>query len=115
MRKISLNLILLLATIISTNIYATSDDALVIKGEAVFISKCDYCHGRGLQKGGTMLLEQRYQGTVPATLQDRTDLHPIYIKTMVRIATKGMAPFRLTEISDAELDALIAYLVRNNP
>lgn len=115
MRKILLNLILLLVAIISTPGYAASDDAMVIKGEAIFASKCDYCHGRGLQKSGTMMLEKRYQGTVPATLQDRTNLKPTYVKTMVRTATNGMAPFRLTEISDAELDALIAYLVRNNP
>lgn len=91
-----------------------AQETLVKKGEEIFLAKCEYCHGPGLQKGGTMMLQHRYQGTVPAALSERTNLTPEYIKTVVRTFTKGMAPYRVTEITDDELDALVVYLMRNN-
>lgn len=94
---------------------ASADDKAVENGEEIFLAKCDYCHGSGIQKGATMRLEERYQGSVPALLKDRTDLTAELITTFVRTATLGMAPFRLTEINDSELEDLIAYLTRNNP
>ncbi|EIZ79127.1 p-cresol methylhydroxylase subunit [Novosphingobium sp. Rr 2-17] len=62
---------------------------------------------------GTNLLQQRYQGSVPAALEERTDLTPEVVRTFVRSGINGMPPFRKTEISDADLDALGAYLSRN--
>lgn len=98
-------------------VFATAvkaDDVSIEAGENLFRAQCDYCHGRGIQKGGTGRLEKRYKGTVPSLLEERTDLTPILIWTFVRTPTPGMAPFRPTEITDDELKDLIAYLTRNN-
>lgn len=62
---------------------------------------------------GTNLLQQRYQGSVPAALEQRTDLTPDVVRSFVRNGLNAMPAFRKTEISDAELDALGAYLSRN--
>lgn len=115
MRALSRNLVLLLAAIVSCSVSASEEDKLAAKGKALFESQCLYCHGSGLQQNGTAMLEMRYKGEVPATLQDRTDLTPGLIKTFVRQQTRGMAPFRPTELTDDDLNALIAYLTRNNP
>ena len=65
-------------------------------------------------KGGTFVLGARYQDALPALLTERTDLAPEYIGAVLRTWTNGMAAFRPTEITDSELEALIAYLTRNN-
>jgi mono/diheme cytochrome c family protein len=62
---------------------------------------------------GTNLLEQRYHGSVPAALEQRTDLTPEIVAHFVRNGVNAMPPFRKTEITDSELDALSAYLARN--
>jgi mono/diheme cytochrome c family protein len=51
---------------------------------------------------------------VPALLEKRTDLTAALVKTYVRNGITVMPFFRKTEISDAELDAIAAYLTRNN-
>ena len=89
-------------------------DAVVAQGREVYLARCEYCHGEGLQKGGTMALQGRYQGAVPAILDRRTNLAAEYIRTVVRTNTNGMAPVRITEVDQQQLDALIAYLTRNN-
>lgn len=61
---------------------------------------------------GTYTLRQRYQGAVPAELDKRTDLTPASINTFVRRGVNAMPAFRKTEISDADLKALGAYLTR---
>lgn len=98
----------------------------VQRGHAVFDRWCADCHNRNpaLEKNGdslvgrvfagTYTLEQRYKGAEPAALEERTDLSPILIKTMVRNGLNMMPRSRKTEISDAELDALVAYLTQHN-
>jgi (+)-pinoresinol hydroxylase len=61
---------------------------------------------------GTYILQQRYQGAVPAELEKRTDLTPTVVETFVRQGINAMPAFRKTEISDDELKALSAYLTR---
>ncbi len=93
---------------------AAAQDSALELGERIYVDKCEYCHGAGVQKGGTFVLEARYQGELPALLTERTNLTPEYITATLRTWTNGMAPFRPTEISDSELEALVAYLTRNN-
>jgi hypothetical protein len=45
-------------------------------------------------------------------LEDRVDLTPEVIRTAVRHGMPIMPPFRKTEVTDAELDAVIAYLTQ---
>ncbi len=94
--------------------FVLAQESAVESGARIFEDKCLYCHGDGIQKGGTFVLQARYQGALPALLSERTNLTPEYIRTVVRTWTNGMAPFRPAEITDAELDTLIAYLTRNN-
>ena len=50
-------------------------------------------------------------GVKPAVLEQRTDLTPKMIETAVRNGVYFMPRFRKTEISDADLAAIIAYLM----
>ena len=61
----------------------------------------------------TQSLQIKYGGKTPAVLLDRTDLSPQAVATFVRQGILLMAPFRKTEISDAELAALTAYVAKN--
>ena len=62
----------------------------------------------------TAALAAKYQGAVPAALSERTDMAPAFIEVMVRQGISMMPFFRPTEISDADLDALAAYLTRDS-
>jgi mono/diheme cytochrome c family protein len=79
-------------------------------GKAVFTKWCAPCHGDGPGKPGTAALQALYKGATPALLEQRTALAPEITKTFVRNGVSVMPFFRKTEISDAELDALAAYL-----
>ena len=84
------------------------------KGYVQYQDYCSMCHGEGPGRPGTMALQAKYKGAVPALLADRTDLTPQLIKMYVRNGISIMPIFRKTEISDADLDAIVAYLTRNN-
>ena len=92
-------------------------------GKRVFHDLCSGCHGpviKGASPGigatmpGTDALAAKYKGERPAMLEERTDLTAPFIKIFVRNGVSVMPRFRKTELSDAELDALSAYLTRNN-
>lgn len=86
----------------------------VERGAAVFNNWCSACHSRGPQNApGTTSLQAKYQGSVPAALEDRRDLTPDLVKLFVRNGVAMMAPLRKTEVSDADLEALAAYLTRS--
>jgi mono/diheme cytochrome c family protein len=63
---------------------------------------------------GTNLLEQRYKGALPAALEQRSDLTASVITTFVRRGVNAMPAFRKTEIPDADLETLIAFLTRDS-
>jgi len=83
-------------------------------GYVLFQEACSVCHGTGPGKPGTRALATKYQGKEPALLEKRTDLTPDYIKYTVRHGVSVMPPFRKTELSDRDLDAISAYLTRNH-
>jgi mono/diheme cytochrome c family protein len=81
------------------------------EGKRVYDHWCAPCHDPGQGHPGTQGLQIKYRGTdTPAVLLERTDLTPDVVKTFVRQGVLAMAPFRKTEITDSELDALAAYL-----
>ncbi len=84
------------------------------RGYVEYQKYCSACHGEGVGKPGTLALQAKYKGALPALLDKRTDLTPALIKMYVRNGVTVMPIFRKTEISDAELDAIAAYLTRNN-
>ena len=90
-------------------------------GKQVYDYWCLPCHGPGLglpgfgELPGTQQLRIKYRDTgISPLLEERTDLVPDFVKVIVRQGVSFMPQFRKTEISDADLDALAAYLARNN-
>jgi mono/diheme cytochrome c family protein len=79
-------------------------------GRRVFEEWCAPCHAPGPRHPGTQALDVLYRGQKPGALEERTDLFPEITRTFVRSGVSVMPPFRKTEISDVELDALAAYL-----
>ncbi len=100
-----------------TAVALAQDDAAVTAGEQVYNTWCVHCHDddRPWSGGGTMALQVKYQGQLPADLRERTDLSPELVTTYLREGLYRMPPFRLTEISEDDMRALNAYLTRNNP
>jgi mono/diheme cytochrome c family protein len=82
-------------------------------GEAVYEHWCAPCHAPGPGHPGTQSLQLKYGGKTPAVLLERTDLSAQAVGVFVRQGVLLMAPFRKTEISDADLAALTAYVARN--
>ena len=80
------------------------------RGNDVFQNWCAPCHAPGPRHPGTQALEALYKGAKPAPLEQRTDLVPELTRSFVRTGVSVMPPFRKTEISDADLEALAAYL-----
>jgi mono/diheme cytochrome c family protein len=96
--------------------------AQLTQGKQVYDYWCLPCHGPGLglpgfnALPGTQQLQIKYRGTnISPLLEERTDLVPDFVKVIVRQGVSYMPQFRKTEISDAELEALAAYLARNKP
>ena len=84
-------------------------------GYALFQRACTVCHGSGPAKPGSRALAVKYKGSLPALLEERTDLKAPYIKQVVRQGLTVMPLFRKTELSDTDLDAITAYLTRKRP
>ena len=93
-------------------------DVQMDQGSQVFNKWCRICHGEpvsSIDMVGTAKLQERYQGVVPALLEERTNMTQEFIETIVRNGISIMPFYRKTEVSDEDLDALVAYLTRNNP
>jgi len=82
------------------------------RGKAVYDQWCGACHDPGPRHPGTQALDALYKGKKPGALEERTDLLPKLTETFVRKGVSVMPPFRKTEITDADLAALAAYLAR---
>ena len=94
---------------------ARAQDSLAARGNEVFQYWCAACHAPGPRHPGTQALDVLYKGAKPAALEQRTDLLPELTRAFVRTGVSVMPPFRKTEISDAELAALAAYLAPKAP
>ena len=81
-------------------------------GRDLYLYSCAICHGRGSGNPGTVALQAKYGGKVPAPLEDRTDLTAATVRFFVRRGVSIMPFFRKTEVSNADLDAIAAYLTR---
>ena len=107
--------LLALGLFFSAAFVVAQEDSPEVRGKVVFDNYCIHCHGTGTHNNGaTVRLEERYSGAVPGALESRTNLTYEFVETFVR-GEPGMAPYRPTEITDADLVDLVAYLTRNNP
>jgi mono/diheme cytochrome c family protein len=88
----------------------------VERGQTKFELSCAPCHGAGAGDDGramlpgTEALQIKYRGQVPAVLEQRTDLTAEVLAVFVRRGTWSMPPFRKTELTDAEIADIAAYL-----
>jgi len=104
--------LLALCLLAAAQALAAPPESQIERGHRVYQKWCFPCHGPGSDKPGTIALAAR--GQKPAALEQRTDLTAPVIKTPVRHGVFYMPIFRKTEVSDADLDAIVAYLTRNN-
>src|ERR1700684_2052557 len=88
----------------------SAGQAPAVAAKAVYEHWCAPCHAPGPGHPGTQSLQFKYQGKLPPVLLDRTDLTPQAVSVFVRQGVLLMAPFRKTEITDAQLAALAAYV-----
>ena len=100
------------AAVAVQNSATVTDRARLDRGKAVYDQWCGECHDPGPRHPGTQALDALYKGKKPGALEERTDLLPKLTETFVRKGVSVMPPFRKTEISDADLAALAAYLAR---
>jgi mono/diheme cytochrome c family protein len=112
MKNARVGLLAALSLVLASAAFAAPDQEQIERGHKVYDKWCFPCHGTGVGKPGTDSLAARCQK--PAVLEERTDLNAAMIKQFVRHGVLFMPVFRKTEISDAELDAIAAYLTRNN-
>jgi (+)-pinoresinol hydroxylase len=79
-------------------------------GGKIYDKWCSDCHSTP-GGSGTMALQRKYAGSPPAILDLRNDMNADYVKLVVRQGISFMPTFRKTEISDAELELLAAYVI----
>jgi mono/diheme cytochrome c family protein len=86
------------------------------RGKEKFDHTCAPCHGAGVGDDGramlpgTDALRIKYQGSLPALLEQRTDQNAEAIRTFVRRGTWSMPPFRPTEVTESDIQDIAAYL-----
>ena len=83
------------------------DAALVARGRAAFTHRCSMCHREG--GTGTFILARRL-GAAKSLLEQRTDLDPTYVRTVVRWGLVNMPRISRVELPEPDMDALVAYL-----
>ena len=105
---------ILLAALMTCASAAMANDGtnLVVRGKHVFNQWCASCHATGPRMPGTASLEVKYGGSIPAALEQRKDMNADFIRYFVRNGVLIMPSFRKTEVSDADLEALSAYLTQ---
>jgi mono/diheme cytochrome c family protein len=79
----------------------------VERGKAAFSHRCGMCHRDG--GTGTFILKRRL-GADKSLLEKRTDLNPVYVRTVVRWGLTNMPRISRVELPDPDLEAVIAYL-----
>jgi len=85
-------------------------------GRELFERNCAACHGAGPGDDGapmlpgTAALERKYRGQVPAALELRGGLGAEVIAVFVRGGSGTMPSFRKSELSDAQVHEIAAYL-----
>lgn len=90
----------------SANRLAASD------GQRAYEVHCGYCHLAG-GMGTNLLVKQRLalgEGPEMALLANRKDLTADYVRQVVRQGKNAMPPQTRVDITDAELEAVAAYL-----
>lgn len=91
---------------------STDTSAPAGDGKALFTEKCAMCHR--VMGMGTNLLARRY-APADAMLEDRTNLSAAFVVVAARTGIGNMPRISRGEASDAQLQAIAAYLSKGNP
>lgn len=89
---------------------ALEADDFADNGKDLFGLWCASCHGPGQHAPGTLALALKYEGELPAVLSERDDLDADVIAYFVRNGVSVMPSFRKTELSDADIQAIAAFI-----
>lgn len=98
----------------------TAQESAVQRGNAKFQHSCAPCHGAGVGDDGhamlpgTDALRIKYRGALTPLLEHRTDLTAPVLKVFLRNGSFSMPPFRQTEVTDAEIADIAAYLAQSS-
>ena len=109
-----MRIVLVLLALGTTIVAAAETESLTAKqqeGRALFEATCIYCHnarGFATERLRTRLPEDR------SVLTERTDLDPAYIRTVVRNGLASMPAYTPTDLNEAQIQAIAAYLTRKN-
>ena len=91
-------------------VLASPARAADMTGKEVFDHYCTSCHGSS-DGPGTMQLG-RTRGKGQALLTERSNLSADYIEYVVRHGLKSMPPFAPSDLTDAKLKVLAAFLAK---
>lgn len=81
-----------------------------VSGRDVYDRNCAACHDDHAQAPGTIALATRDGNPAQAALTARDNLDPTMVAFVVRHGINAMPPFRKSQITDAELAAMSAWL-----
>ena len=94
--------VMTLSCVVATRAYAD-------EGRQWYEKTCNYCHGPG---GFAAKKLAKRLGESRALLASRTDLNADYIRYVVRHGIGSMPWYSRTDLSDAQLELVVAWLVR---
>ena len=111
MRRLTASLVLAAGVAVTTAcaLPAARAQETAVDGAERFATACGLCHGR--TGPGTAILARRMEPGL-APLEARDDLPADYVRLVVREGLGAMPPLTRVDVSDAELDAIAAYLAR---
>lgn len=82
-------------------------------GKALYRERCGMCHQTiGMAVG---ILSRRPNDESQGFLEERKDLSATFVRTVVRTGIANMPRMPRGEVSDAELEAIAAYLAKGRP
>lgn len=84
-------------------------------GETLYSNRCGTCHLAGGMGTNLITVQQMKAGNPPemGLLANRTDLTADYVKQVVRNGKVAMPPISRVEVTDAELEAIAAFLAKD--
>lgn len=113
----SLGVLAAVSSVASAQAPSAAAPTAAMRGKTLFLHKCQPCHGTEpadmgrAMLPGTDALRIKYKGALPAALELRGDLNYDVLRVYLRRGTWSMPPFRKSELTDADIADIAAYLV----
>jgi (+)-pinoresinol hydroxylase len=107
------SLFALTTIVVMSNAFGAEEPALTDqqeRGKRLYYKACIHCHAPGVW--GTNRLSERMSAQ-DAVLENRTNLPVEAVRTIIRAGIGSMPAFRRSELSDADAQAIAAYVSRN--